>query len=157
MHHDERRGVWRGDFPLLNWEKALALFDKHWYTPEQALERGYTSGRVQVAAPPVPPEPPAGQRDQNHQSQQVPPATIQVGALTPAPAIGDVSGRAEQPPLAAVVVELQAEVAMLKAEVLELKEELKQVKTGVTRHDELAILQNEVRALKEQVSGQLWQ
>ena len=77
---------------------------------------------IQAAARP---EPRAGQRDQNDQSQQVPPGMIHVAALTPALAIEDVSGRVEQPPLAAVVDELKAEVNMLKTEVYELKEELK--------------------------------
>jgi predicted RNase H-like nuclease (RuvC/YqgF family) len=79
---------------------------------------------------------------------------IQAAALTPALAIEDVSGRVEQSPLAAVVDELQAEVDMLKAEVYELKEELKLVKTGVARDEELETLQNEIRALKEQLTAQ---
>ena len=35
-----------------------------------------------------------------------------------------------------------------------LKEELKLVKTGVARDEELETLQNEIRALKEQLSAQ---
>ena len=45
-------------------------------------------------------------------------------------------------------------VATELTEVYELKEELKQVKTRVARDDDIETLQNEVRALKEQVSGQ---
>ena len=119
--------------------KADELFESHWHTPEEALALGYTAGMVQVAPPPEPPEPLAGQR---------------VAALTPAFAIEDVSGLVEQSPLAAVVVELQAKDDMLQTDVCELKEELKRVKAGVARDHELETLQNEVRALKEQVSGQ---
>ena len=168
----------------MSWDKARKLFESHWHTPEDALALGHTAGMVQAAARPEPPEPPAGQRDQNHQSQQVPPGMIQAAArpeppeppvgqrdqnhqsqqvppgmiqaaaLTPALAIADVSGRVEQSPLAAVVDELKAEVDMLKAEVCELKEELKLVKTGVARDEELETLQNEIRALKEQLTAQ---
>ena len=123
----------------MTWDKANKLFERHWHTPEEALALGYTEGMVQVAAPPEPPEPPPGQR---------------VAALTPAFAIEDVSCLDEQSPLAAVVVELKAEVDMLKMHVYELKEELKRVKSGVARDDELKTLQNEVRALKDQVSRQ---
>ena len=145
----------------MSWDKARKLFENHWYTPEEALALGHTAGMVQAAARPEPPEPPAGQRDQNHQSQQVPPGMIQAAALTPALAIEDVSGRVEHSLRAAAVDELKAEVDMLKAEVYELKEEvyelkeeLKLVKTRVARDEELEALQNEVRALKEQVSAQ---
>ena len=91
--------------------------------------------------------------------QPVPPAGLQQAdgsarASTPARAIEDVSRRVEQSPLAAVVDELKAEVGMLKAEVYELKEEIKLVKTGVARDEELETLQNEIRALKEQLSAQ---
>ena len=138
----------------MSWDKARKLFESHWHTPAEALALGHTAGMVQAAARPEPPESPAGQRDQNHQSQQVPPGMIQAAALTPALAIADVSGRVEQSPLAAVVDELKAEVDMLKAEVCELKEELKLVKTGVARDEELETLQNEIRALKEQLTAQ---
>ena len=94
--------------------------------------------------PPVQPVPPAGHQQADGSAR----------ASTPARAIEDVSGRVEQSPLAAVVDELKAEVGMLKAEVYELKEEIKLVKTGVARDEELETLQNEIRALKEQLSAQ---
>ena len=62
--------------------------------------------------------------------------------------------KAVQSPLAVMVEDLKAEVDTLKAEVYGLKEELKQVQTRVARDDDIETLQNEVRALKEQVSGQ---
>ena len=156
----------RMTFGIMTKDKADALFASHWHTPEEALERGYTTRMVQVAARPEPPEPPAGQRDQNHQSQQAPPGMIQAAAR-PGPRAGqrDQNDQSQQVPsgmihvavvdeLKAEVDELKAEVNMLKTEVYELKEELKLVKEEFARHDELETLQNEVRALKEQVSGQ---
>ena len=69
-------------------------------------------------------------------------------------AIQDVSGRVEQTPLAVLFQDLKAEVNTLKAQVYEFREELKQVKTRVGRNDDIETFQNEVRTLKEQVSGQ---
>ena len=135
-------------------DMAQTLFESHWHTPAQALELGFTTRIVQGEARPEPPETPVGQRDQKHRSQQVPPGMIQGEALTPALAIQDVSGRVEQSPLAVMVEDLKAEVNTLKAEVYDLKEELKQVKTRVGRDDDIETFQNEVRTLKEQVSGQ---
>ena len=123
--------------------------ESHWHTPAEALELGHTGGHPDLPQP-------AGQHHQNHQSQQVPPGMIQPAepALNPARAIEDVSSRVEQSPLEAVVYKLTAEVDELKAAVCELREELKLVKTGVARDEELETLQNEIRALKEQLSAQ---
>ena len=150
----------------MSWDKARKLFESHWHTPEEALELGYTARMDQVAARPEPPEPPAGQRDQNHQSQQAPPGMIQAAAR-PEPRAGqrDQNDQSQQVPsgmihvavvdeLKAEVDQLKAEVNMLKTEVYELKEELKLVKTGVARDEELETLQNEIRALKEQLTAQ---
>ena len=132
----------------MTWDKANELFESHWHTTAEALERGYTTGMVQGEARPEPPETPVGQLDQNHPSQQVPPGMFQGEALTPALAIQDVSGRIEQLPPAVMVEDLTAAVNSLKAEVHELKEQLKQHKQLIET------FQNEVRTLKEQVSGQ---
>ena len=133
----------------MSWTKACKFMESHWHTPAEALELGHTGGHPDLPQP-------AGQHHQNHQSQQVPPGMIQPAepALNPARAIEDVSSRVEQSPLEAVVYKLTAEVDELKAAVCELREELKLVKTGVARDEELETLQNEIRALKEQLSAQ---
>ena len=108
----------------MTWKKAYEKMQEHWHSPEEALELGYTGDLPDLPQP-------AGQRHQNHPSQQCPPGMSQPAdpALPPAHAIEDVPGRVEQSPLAAVVGELKAEVDNLKAEVEQLKAEIEQLKT----------------------------
>jgi len=105
-------------------EMASKKMQEHWHSPEEALELGYTGDLPDLPQP-------AGQRHQNHPSQQCPPGMSRPAdpALPPAHAIEDVPGRVEQSALAAVVGELKAEVDNLKAEVEHLKAEIEQLKT----------------------------